>query len=725
MHGAMKMHASWPQAALLAPLLLCNAFDDVQTDGPSSESEVCQCPKGEVRGEYKWLFFACLPFILFLELVIALLLIRDNKRKETLAKAQLVAVSHTPSTCEGDLDSTLTKTIRFMEKVSGTRSLDNSRSRWQEWTLEASQLRTALLSNQDLHKPINFREELMKKYNSATSKEEGVERRHTSEIVRFLIGSNTSELVTLPMDRSCNHPGVSPNSLLSMSASVNALEHEADANVRIARVLKTLNKQHNIPWDKVCRSFFVDFTVGADAPQGVLVAATMVVLYRFNLFELLEMDDTQVGQFLSKVEQGYPNNPYHNAGHAADVTARLGTILHTSGIALRLLSTGEMGAVKLLAVILAAAMHDYEHPGHTNQYAVVMGLKQAKIYNDKTVYENWSLYCALAFMDMPCFPFHGFPFRQELRTSIINFVLATDMSSHFDLVGNAKNTLVGLIKPDKGIDFFELEPKQQDSILKLALKVADIGHCATPLPQHIRWVERLQKEFFAQGDMERMNAITISPLMDRTKSGPCKGRNQVGFFEVIVIPLYKLWVLMFPTCKPLLHQVSKNLEFWQQHPGDPPALMEQLLSESRAKGLAQATETLIATFRTATQQVLQGRTGSNKIEQDQGISEQSFEQSFETYHSYSRAARHVNAAPAPAVPYQRHLIEQLPKGADTVIDINANLLSKSRDILSKPRESCPEPVRKMSSMIDGHHLSSLIEATTSSVTLLDSAESDP
>eukprot|EP00242_Pyramimonas_sp_CCMP2087_P012262 CAMPEP_0198218306 /NCGR_PEP_ID=MMETSP1445-20131203/68544_1 /TAXON_ID=36898 /ORGANISM="Pyramimonas sp., Strain CCMP2087" /LENGTH=264 /DNA_ID=CAMNT_0043895289 /DNA_START=649 /DNA_END=1440 /DNA_ORIENTATION=+ len=264
----MKMHASWPQAALLAPLLLCNAFDDVQTDGPSSESEVCQCPKGEVRGEYKWLFFACLPFILFLELVIALLLIRDNKRKETLAKAQLVAVSHTPSTCEGDLDSTLTKTIRFMEKVSGTRSLDNSRSRWQEWTLEASQLRTALLSNQDLHKPINFREELMKKYNSATSKEEGVERRHTSEIVRFLIGSNTSELVTLPMDRSCNHPGVSPNSLLSMSASVNALEHEADANVRIARVLKTLNKQHNIPWDKVCRSFFVDFTVGADAPQG-------------------------------------------------------------------------------------------------------------------------------------------------------------------------------------------------------------------------------------------------------------------------------------------------------------------------------------------------------------------------------------------------------------------------------------------------------------------------
>jgi hypothetical protein len=44
------------------------------------------------------------------------------------------------------------------------------------------------------------------------------------------------------------------------------------------------------------------------------------------------------------------------------------------------------------------------------------------------VYENWSLYRSLAFMDMPCYPFVEFPFRMELRTNIINFVLATDMS---------------------------------------------------------------------------------------------------------------------------------------------------------------------------------------------------------------------------------------------------------------------------------------------------------
>jgi hypothetical protein len=55
--------------------------------------------------------------------------------------------------------SILTKTIRFMEKVSGTRSSEDSQ--WKEWSVEADTLRTALLTNKDLHRPKNFREEVI------------------------------------------------------------------------------------------------------------------------------------------------------------------------------------------------------------------------------------------------------------------------------------------------------------------------------------------------------------------------------------------------------------------------------------------------------------------------------------------------------------------------------------------------------------------------------------
>lgn len=55
--------------------------------------------------------------------------------------------------------------------------------------------------------------------------------------------------------------------------------------------------------------------------------------------------------------------------------------------------------------------------------------------------------------------------------------------------------------------------------MQIALKAADIGHLALPRALHCTWVERLQNEFFAQGDREREAGMSISPLMDRNKSG--------------------------------------------------------------------------------------------------------------------------------------------------------------------------------------------------------------
>ena len=36
-------------------------------------------------------------------------------------------------------------------------------------------------------------------------------------------------------------------------------------------------------------------------------------------------------------------------------------------------------------MVVSASMHDFEHPGHTNQFAVVTGLEAAHIYNDQAV----------------------------------------------------------------------------------------------------------------------------------------------------------------------------------------------------------------------------------------------------------------------------------------------------------------------------------------------------
>ena len=42
---------------------------------------------------------------------------------------------------------------------------------------------------------------------------------------------------------------------------------------------------------------------------------------------------------------------------------------------------------------------------------------------------------------------------------------------------------------------------------------------------------------FRQGDLERQRGYPVSPLMDRSKLGITK--SQPGFFNVMVIPLFK------------------------------------------------------------------------------------------------------------------------------------------------------------------------------------------
>ena len=80
----------------------------------------------------------------------------------------------------------------------------------------------------------------------------------------------------------------------------------------------------------------------------------------------------------------YKCNPYHSAMHAADVTSRLCAILHHTGIAKDMLAT-EGGDLQLLAMVLSAVVHDLEHPGTTNQYAVLTRLEPAKLFNDQSV----------------------------------------------------------------------------------------------------------------------------------------------------------------------------------------------------------------------------------------------------------------------------------------------------------------------------------------------------
>lgn len=53
-----------------------------------------------------------------------------------------------------------------------------------------------------------------------------------------------------------------------------------------------------------------------------------------------------------------------------------------------------------------------------------------------------------------------------------------------------------------------------------------------------RWVNRLQDEFFHQGDLEKSAGLPVSPLFDRDKPGVTS--SQPGFFDIIALPLFSV-----------------------------------------------------------------------------------------------------------------------------------------------------------------------------------------
>ncbi|NXR22597.1 PDE1B phosphodiesterase, partial [Cinclus mexicanus] len=109
---------------------------------------------------------------------------------------------------------------------------------------------------------------------------------------------------------------------------------------------------------------------------------------------------------------------------------------------------------------------------------------------------------------------------------VIDMVLATDMSCHFQQVKSMKTALQQLERLDKS------------KVLSLLLHAADISHPTKQWAVHSRWTKALMEEFFRQGDKEAELGLPFSPLCDRTST--LVAQSQIGFIDFIVEPTFSV-----------------------------------------------------------------------------------------------------------------------------------------------------------------------------------------
>lgn len=289
----------------------------------------------------------------------------------------------------------------------------------------------------------------------------------------------------------------------------------------------------------------------AESTGSHLVVLAQQIIVGHNLLSALEIPERKLIRFLRKVQEGYNAVPYHDSVHACDV---LQTFNH---LAVRKGMTEWMTDVELLAMIIACAVHDFQHPGVNNNFLVAQGNELAIRYNDKSVLENHHAAATFALLQNPDMNFLCNMSKENVATFrriVVSVVLCTDMASHFSIVSSFKS---------QAANGFDLnEESDRITIFCMTLKVADISNAAKPIPLATRWAERVLEEFFSQGDRERALGHPISPLCDRNLVD--KPKSQVDFIDFIVLPMFSTFaVFMTELEDEILPCLKKTRAHWQ------------------------------------------------------------------------------------------------------------------------------------------------------------------
>lgn len=150
-----------------------------------------------------------------------------------------------------------------------------------------------------------------------------------------------------------------------------------------------------------------------------------------------------VRQWLEVIEAHYhTDNPYHNSTHAADVLQATAYYLTKEPIASVVEHSDAIGA------LLAAVIHDLDHPGRTNAYLINTRHQLALLYNDSSVLENHHVCLAfqltLSDSRINIFAQLSPEDYSTVRRAIVDCVLATDMNKHFEYLAKFQQCIGAL-----------------------------------------------------------------------------------------------------------------------------------------------------------------------------------------------------------------------------------------------------------------------------------------
>lgn len=263
-----------------------------------------------------------------------------------------------------------------------------------------------------------------------------------------------------------------------------------------------------------------------------------------------ESDDVQQNTFCE----------YHNWYHAVSC-AHVSFLLISLGGA-----SAYLQPIEIFSVLLAALIHDLDHPGTNNDFEVKRNSELAERYENDAVLERHSINLGLSLCQkneeldwLKCFK-EGSEDRTTLEEFITECILATDPAKHADIVREALGFVEGgpqqydescsSVDEDKTTQmayFNKHNPQHRLFIGRIILHSADISN---PLHSSFEvardWAIRVTSEFSKQATKEKELDLPVTSFMDGLNSEYKIAKMQIGFFGFMVQPLFKTLGVLLP-----------------------------------------------------------------------------------------------------------------------------------------------------------------------------------
>eukprot|EP01065_Artemidia_motanka_P040033 TRINITY_DN4956_c2_g1_i1.p1 TRINITY_DN4956_c2_g1~~TRINITY_DN4956_c2_g1_i1.p1 ORF type:complete len:728 (+),score=232.21 TRINITY_DN4956_c2_g1_i1:200-2383(+) len=335
---------------------------------------------------------------------------------------------------------------------------------------------------------------------------------------------------------------VSPVDDPAVKALVQGLSPERA--VRVFQCFKNLDT-----WEYDC--FSLDEASGGDA----LFSTAYALFYKCDLVKHFSLNIEILTNFWLGAQAGYHPNPYHNSNHAADVLQITHFVLGEGGMA----ETLKLSKEDHLAALVAAGIHDYDHPGFNNNFHTRTSGYLSTLYNDRSILENHHCSCIFEMMRHPKYDIFANlndDQRKEVRDTLVEMLLSTDMGNHAKIFSQFRRRLAE--SPD-----WHTRKDDIRLALVMAIKMADISNCGRPQHLYQRWAEAIATEFYVQGDAELQMKMQVSPFMDRRKHNTDFPKGQISFINYIVAPLFESMVEFLPKLDFTVRHCQDNKEFWQ------------------------------------------------------------------------------------------------------------------------------------------------------------------